>query len=151
MFTIEKAIPWEMGHRLTYHDGKCYNIHGHSYKAIVTLGAEQLDSNGMVLDFYHFADIKKYIDEKWDHALMLNVADPLVRVIMRQEFPKHPFKLWVAPDEPTAENIARWLTNAMGSILNAHLQDGRVSILSVTVYETATSSATYVYVKPESL
>lgn len=71
---IAKEFNWEMGHRLPEHFGKCKNIHGHSYKMIVELEGE-LQSSGMVMDYY---DVKKNINpiiEKLDHAFMVYKDD----------------------------------------------------------------------------
>jgi len=146
MYTIEKDISWEMGHRLTHHEGKCFNLHGHSYRAVITLSAEKLDKNGMVVDFYHFKKVKDYIDKYWDHALMLNMEDPIVAVInTRKMFNvlKRNLKLCLVNEDPTAENIARCLADVTRSLLDQEMGD-HASVTSVTVYETATSSATYV-------
>lgn len=142
MYLIEKDVVWEMGHRLTRHQGKCFNLHGHSYKAVITLGADTLDADGMVVDFYHFRKIKDFIDARWDHALMLNQHDPLAKIIPTL-VEGRPLKFWLVPDEPTAENIAHWLCDAIKSIFSSELEDGRVKVVDVTIYETATSSATY--------
>ena len=52
---IAKEFRWEMGHRLLEHKGKCYNLHGHSYKLLVEFGGE-VEPNGMVMDYF---DVKK--------------------------------------------------------------------------------------------
>mgnify|MGYP001482822887 CR=1 FL=1 len=142
MYTVEKEIRWEMGHRLSRHDGKCFNIHGHSYNAAIVFGSDKLDASGMVIDFYHFAKIKEYIDNNWDHALMLNIDDP-VRDVLKDAKVTRKLKMWIAEGEPTAENIAKWLCVQSSMLLSNVAPDG-VQILSVTVYETATSSATYI-------
>ena len=63
---ITKEFTFETGHALYGHDGKCKNIHGHSYKLSVTvLGKPVLDSNGpkfgMIMDF---SDLKKIVKKK---------------------------------------------------------------------------------------
>ena len=37
---LTKAFGFEMAHALTGYDGKCCNIHGHSYKLFVTIEGE---------------------------------------------------------------------------------------------------------------
>jgi 6-pyruvoyltetrahydropterin/6-carboxytetrahydropterin synthase len=58
---ITKQFSFETGHALYGYDGKCKNVHGHSYKLSVTvIGSPISDSNnvkyGMVIDF---GDLKK--------------------------------------------------------------------------------------------
>ena len=58
---ITKKFTFETGHALFGHDGKCKNIHGHSYSLFVTvLGRPISESSnpkfGMVMDF---SDLKK--------------------------------------------------------------------------------------------
>ena len=60
---ITKQFNFETGHALYGYDGKCKNVHGHSYKLSVTVIGEPItDSNnvkfGMVIDF---TDLKKII------------------------------------------------------------------------------------------
>jgi len=63
---ITKQFTFETGHALYGYDGKCKNVHGHSYKLSVTvIGSPITDSSnvkfGMVIDF---ADrIKKRLPE----------------------------------------------------------------------------------------
>ena len=53
---ITKKFTFEAAHALYGYDGKCKNIHGHSYKLFVTIiGNPIKDSNnvkfGMIIDF----------------------------------------------------------------------------------------------------
>ena len=79
---ITKEFTFETGHALYGHDGKCKNLHGHSYKLSVTvLGNPISDSNdpkfGMIMDF---SDLKKIVKEeivnRLDHATILNKNTP---------------------------------------------------------------------------
>ena len=58
---ITKQFNFETGHALYGYDGKCKNVHGHSYKLSVTvIGSPIMDTSnvkyGMVIDF---TDLKK--------------------------------------------------------------------------------------------
>jgi 6-pyruvoyltetrahydropterin/6-carboxytetrahydropterin synthase len=83
---ITKEFTFETGHALYGHDGKCKNIHGHSYKLSVTvLGNPVLDSNdpkfGMIMDF---SDLKKIVKEeivdRFDHATIFNKNTPHIEL-----------------------------------------------------------------------
>lgn len=74
---VSKEFVFEAAHALDNHEGKCKNIHGHSYKLIITvLGEPNADDAspdaGMVIDF---TELKKIVNtevvNKWDHALIL--------------------------------------------------------------------------------
>jgi 6-pyruvoyltetrahydropterin/6-carboxytetrahydropterin synthase len=79
---ITKQFSFEAGHALHGYDGKCKNVHGHSYKLAVTVvGKPILDKNnvkcGMVIDF---GDLKKVVKEEvvdvFDHATVFNQNTP---------------------------------------------------------------------------
>ena len=71
---IAKEFHWEMGHRLPEHFGKCKNIHGHSYKMIVEIEGDVLES-GMVMDYYDLKKIITPIVEELDHAFLVYKDD----------------------------------------------------------------------------
>ena len=53
---ITKQFNFETGHALYGYDGKCKNVHGHSYKLNVTVIGQPIDDAdhvkfGMVIDF----------------------------------------------------------------------------------------------------
>ena len=75
---ITKMFSFEAGHALHGYDGKCKNLHGHSYHLEVTvIGTPIADTNnvkhGMVIDF---GDLKKIVKEQvvdvFDHAIVFN-------------------------------------------------------------------------------
>ena len=76
---ITKQFSFETGHALYGYDGKCKNVHGHSYKLSVTvIGKPIADKNnvkyGMVIDF---SDLKQIVKEDivnvFDHATVFAV------------------------------------------------------------------------------
>lgn len=78
MIRITKIFTFETAHVLYNYDGKCKNMHGHSYKLFVTVKGNPINDlenpkNGMVVDF---GDIKKIVKEEiidvWDHAVLIN-------------------------------------------------------------------------------
>ena len=83
---ITKQFKFETGHALYGYDGKCKNVHGHSYKLSVTVsGIPIADSShvkfGMVIDF---GDLKKIVNEEivdiFDHATVFNKNTPHVEL-----------------------------------------------------------------------
>jgi len=135
-----KSLSWDMAHRLYKHEGRCCAIHGHRYTAEFTLVADALDSCGRVLDFSTVkSSIGNWINEYWDHALLLYEADAELLPIFAQ-LPSHlKERVRVLPCNPTAENMASYLLEV---VCPAVLQDLKVKVIRVTVWETPTSSAT---------
>ena len=83
---ITKSVSFAPGHVLYGYDGKCRNVHGHSYKLSVTvIGSPIDDSNnvkfGMVIDF---SDLKKIVKDEivdvFDHATVFNKNTPHVEL-----------------------------------------------------------------------
>ena len=81
---ITKQFSFETGHALYGYDGKCKNVHGHSYKLSVTVSGKPIEDNnnvkfGMVIDF---GDLKKIVNEEivdiFDHATVFNKNTPHV-------------------------------------------------------------------------
>ena len=109
-------------------------MHGHNYRVVVTVTAERLDEQGMVIDF---ADLK---------AICQQAIDPLDHTVLN-ELP--PF----AEANPTAEELARHIYKAItamlgregaeGGRLKPAVPGGRVMLERVTVYESDRSYATY--------
>jgi 6-pyruvoyltetrahydropterin/6-carboxytetrahydropterin synthase len=65
---ISKVFYFDAAHRIANHKGKCKNLHGHTYKLIVTVEGEI--ESGMVIDF---EDLKKIVDpviKKYDHSYL---------------------------------------------------------------------------------
>lgn len=83
---ITKQFDFETGHALYGYDGKCRNVHGHSYKLSVTvIGTPIEDSSnvkyGMVIDFKDLKVIvQDEIVDKFDHATVFNKNTPHVEL-----------------------------------------------------------------------
>ncbi len=104
---LTQEFSFEMAHALDNYDGPCRNIHGHSYKLSVTVKGQPIDdasdnNNGMVVDF---GVIKKVADEhivsKYDHALVLNNASDLSKILKNRAKEKIIWKDY----QPTCENM----------------------------------------------
>ena len=106
---ITKHFDFESAHALYGYDGKCKNIHGHSYHLFVTIIGEPIDDmdnpkNGMVLDFGDLKRIvKKEIVNIFDHAVVLNENSPHLELAKTIE--EHSHKIVLVPYQPTSENM----------------------------------------------
>ena len=83
---ITKQFSFETGHALYGYDGKCKNVHGHSYKLSVTVIGTPIKETsnvkyGMVIDF---SDLKKIVESEivdvFDHATVFNKNTPHVEL-----------------------------------------------------------------------
>ncbi len=106
---ITKQFTFETGHALYGYDGKCKNVHGHSYKLSVTvIGSPIADTSdvklGMVIDF---GDLKKIVEEEvidpFDHATVFNKNTPHVE--LAKELTDRGHKVILADYQPTSENM----------------------------------------------
>ena len=74
---ITKIIQWDMGHRILNHRSVCKGLHGHRYKAEITVEGKLVNSStksehGMVMDFADIKSIAKTeIHDKLDHGFMV--------------------------------------------------------------------------------
>lgn len=136
---ITTRVEFSAAHRLMHHKGKCANIHGHNYIVEVTLSGVCKTPTGMFVDFGDVRQrVAKWVDDHWDHALLLNSADPLC-----QELPGWDHKLYEFDCvDPTAEVLADTLLLELPVVLhNAAAVEGCV-VESVTVHENSRSKAT---------
>jgi len=106
---ITKQFSFETGHALYGYDGKCKNVHGHSYKLSVTvIGTPITDRNnvkfGMVIDF---SDLKKIVEEEivdqFDHATVFNQTTP--HVSLAKELSDRGHHVILVDYQPTSENM----------------------------------------------
>ena len=137
---ITKEFSFETGHALYGYDGKCRNVHGHSYKLSVTvLGTPIADPNhvkqGMVIDF---GDLKKIVNEEivdvFDHATVFNKNTPHIE--LANELSKRNHQFILVDYQPTSENMIVDFANRIKSRLPENVQ-----LFSLKLRETATSFA----------
>lgn len=150
MYRITKTFKWEMAHKLNKsYTKKCRNIHGHSYELEVTLKASRL-REGVVEDFTFIKEsLITPIVDRLDHSLLLYDKDPIVEHIKNNRDVFGKLLIYTLKDEPTAENIAGYIFYVMKSSIKSSFFRGSIILESVTVRETATSSATVTYAYPK--
>ncbi len=104
---ITKQFNFETGHALYGYDGKCRNVHGHSYKLSVTVIGNPIDDSanvkyGMVIDF---SDLKRIVKEEivdvFDHATVFNKNTPHVE--LAQELESRGHNVLLVDYQPTSE------------------------------------------------
>ena len=134
---ITKEFRFEGAHALPGYNGKCRNIHGHSYLMYVTVKGENLNGTnspkeGMVVDFKQLkAIVNENIVDVLDHALIMHAASPLSQELA-QAYPN----VIMVDFQPSTENLICWFAQ----VLSGKLPQG-VELFSIKLYETAGSFA----------
>ncbi len=137
---ITKQFSFETGHALYGYDGKCKNVHGHSYKLSVTVIGKPISDNsnvkfGMVIDF---SDLKKIVKEEvvdaFDHATVFNKNTPHVELAAELESRGH--HVILVDYQPTSENMV----TDFAQKIKSRLPDD-IKLHSLKLQETDTSFA----------
>ncbi len=137
---ITKQFSFETGHALYGYDGKCKNVHGHSYKLSVTVIGKPISDTsnvkyGMVIDF---SDLKKIVKEEivdlFDHATVFNQNTPHIE--LANELKSRGHHVILVEYQPTSENM---VTDFAQKIIS-RLPEG-INLHSLKLQETDTSFA----------
>ncbi|WP_064092359.1 6-carboxytetrahydropterin synthase [Rossellomorea aquimaris] len=123
-FELNKDMHFSAAHYIPHEAaGSCKEVHGHTYFANITIGGDQLDDSGFLINFQH---IKNLIHKRFDHSIMNN--DTLFSDSDSNKF-------------PTTEVVAK----TMCKIIQSHLDtlDHRPQCLQVFLRETPTSYVIY--------
>ena len=92
MYKVSKKMEISGSHQLDLdYTSKCQQLHGHNWFVTVYVKSEELNVNGMVIDFTH---IKKLIQDTLDHKHLNDVVD----------------------FNPTAENLAKWIADEVNLV-----------------------------------
>lgn len=117
---VSREFTFDSAHHLHCYDGKCANLHGHTYRLQVVM-CGTTDERGIVIDF---ADIKRMTEErvlsKLDHRYLNEVLPPM---------------------NTTAENMVVWIYEQIRDGLAAESEYEHVALEEVRLWETPTSYA----------
>lgn len=137
---LTKTFEFEAGHALFGYDGKCKNLHGHSYKLFVTIiGHPICDDtqvkNGMVIDF---GDLKTIVNQEiidiFDHAVLFNRNSPHIH--LAEELKKQGQNVILVDYQPTSENMVIDFAEK----ISKKLPEG-ITLFSLRLQETSSSYA----------
>jgi 6-pyruvoyltetrahydropterin/6-carboxytetrahydropterin synthase len=110
---LDVEFHFAAAHRLPRYDGPCFRLHGHNYRFFVGLEGEVDPATGMVADFGVVKErVQEHVLSRVDHQ---NLNDVL--------------------ENPTAENIARWIWEV--------LEPRMEGLAEVRLYEIPDSCVTY--------
>lgn len=138
---LTKEFGFEASHALDHYPGGCRNLHGHSYKLIVTVKGRINPvathyQDAIVMDFKELKSIvHAEVIAHMDHCAILQEGG--VHAHLLQNHPDAGRILWV-PFSPTCEAMLVYIVQKIQRALPEHIQ-----VEEVTLFETATSSATW--------
>lgn len=116
MFEVSVEETFAAGHALRNYHGKCENVHGHNFRVRVTAAADELDPNGLLMDFAELKKLLRAVVGRLDHRF-INDLPPFDAI------------------NPSAENLARYFFDEISR------DESRVR--EVKFWETETACATY--------
>jgi len=137
---ITKQFSFEAGHALYGYDGKCKNLHGHSYHLFVTVTGTPIKDKsnvkfGMVIDF---GDLKKIVNEEivdvFDHTMIFNKNTPHLE--LANDLKSRGHNIILVNYQPTTEMMVIDFAEKIKQRL-----PNNIKLHSLKLQETATSFA----------
>lgn len=133
---VTKTGSFETAHMLSHYEGKCHNLHGHSYHYEVSVTDDmKKHPDGMVVDF---TDLK-HIMEKFDHSVVFaapNRRDPAETGLYEWAC-QHGVQYFELPEgRPTAETMAAYLAREIAQTFDPDQ-------IVVRIWETDSGVAEY--------
>ncbi|MEH7443790.1 6-carboxytetrahydropterin synthase QueD [Bacillus sp. JJ1122] len=118
---VSKEFTFDSAHHLHAYEGKCKNLHGHTYKVIFGLSGF-VDERGLMIDFGDIKEIwKSKIEIYLDHKYLNETLPPM---------------------NTTAENMVVWIYEKMAeALIERQDQYDGARVEFVRLYETPTSYA----------
>lgn len=136
MYKLKTTASFDSAHFLSGYNGKCANIHGHTWKIEVEVSEKSLiaegEKRGMVIDFSDLKKSVRALADRYDHTLIYEKGS--LRESTLTALRDEGFSLTEIPVRPTAENFARLFYEALSAEL---------PVSCVTVYETPDNCAAY--------
>ena len=121
MYEVMIEEEFSAAHALRGYRGKCENLHGHNWKVEVYVRGEQLDGVGMLVDFKELKSATRRVMKYLDHQ-NLNELKPFDNEI-----------------NPSSEHLAGFILHRVAE----EIDDPRVRVYKVRVWETPSTCATY--------
>jgi len=119
-YTLKIVTDFASAHTLPQYPGACARMHGHNWKVEAEVRTRSLDSIGMGVDFKVIKTATRDIAARLDHRY-LNDLEPFTGI------------------NPTAEHIAAYFYRE----LSAQLNDQRIRVHAVTLWETERACVRY--------
>ena len=137
MYFLTAEASFDGAHFLSGYEGKCSNLHGHRWRVILKIKADELQESGqqrgMVVDF---SDVKRALKEEtdyFDHTFIYE-RDTL-KVTTVDALNEEGFLMRIVDFRPTAENFSKYFYDKFAGY--------GFDVAEVTVYETPNNCASY--------
>ncbi len=148
---VKDSLVFCAGHFITY-SGSCEPLHGHNYRAAVTLEGP-LGESEFVFNFVTLKRMMKAVCDRLDHRMLLPTDNPHldIRADAVGYTVRYQHKTYVFPREDvvqlpipntTAEHIAVWIADQLAVDLAADGAD-HLTALEVEIEETPGQSAVF--------
>ena len=144
VFSSSKKIgPISTGHRQWKDDGHCSFVHGYGRYVEFTFCCEERDERGWVMDFGDLKDVKQWLEEQWDHRLLLAHDDPLIG-LFEGLHKLGGVNINVMPEGygPGIEDSCKWVYDNVNPMIHEKTNN-RVWLKNVRVYEHENNWADY--------
>jgi len=121
MYLLRKSFTFDAAHWIPCHEGKCKNLHGHTWRLDVILYAHALQEagpeSGMVCDYGRIKEfVQPIIEQYLDHQCLNDTVGGFIPVV-------------------TSETLAKWLYEQVKPLIP--------QLRAIEVWETPTSSCRY--------
>lgn len=104
---VTKIVKFDAAHRLPNYQGKCANLHGHTWTLEVSAEGKRDPISGMVMDFSEMQTFLEPIIARLDHGFLNdiiplptceNLLIAIGEMLSCNGFPWLALKLWESPD-----------------------------------------------------
>lgn len=132
--TISKDIKFDCAHMLSNYEGKCSNLHGHTYHGTVTLDGDKDRKTSMIVDYNEIKDVV----DVFDHAIIFSASEernPAETELYEWACRYNMRRVELVHGKSTAETLAE-------NIANMLIRKPAVSAVHVRLSETDGSWAT---------
>lgn len=125
MYRLELDSDFSAAHSLRDYPGVCANTHGHNWKYSVTLETDQIDGQGMTVDYAILKEILDRITAIFEHK---NINEQIPHFLKTN---------------PTSEMISRYIFEVFAKELEDRGLNKTVSLVQVRIRETSAFAVTY--------
>ena len=137
--SITRRLEFDYGHRVWGHESKCGHVHGHRGVVDLEVTARELDKVGRVVDFSCLKSlVGGWIDEFWDHNMILCESDPLNCDSFAAQHGRKPYIM-----KQGRNTTAEYMAEELFEVARDLLLTWQIFVLSVTIHETPNCKATY--------
>lgn len=138
---MKVRMKFDSAHRLARYDGKCRNLHGHTYHLEVTVSRDNPQEmmspvTDMVTDFGDVkAIIKEHVIDPYDHAYISIGDDPLIKAVANEGS-----RVVLLKTPGAGRSTAEVMVIDMANRLTGPFMKAGLHIDCIELWETETSS-----------